>query len=206
MMEVTDVLKGTSGLATLASIAKLKHTLAKKDDQEGDKAADRDWGVSVAEEGAIPPALKSAMMEVASSVNEVQRLATEDRDEGFFNKIFINRMSSADGSHQQRQTDMPQHLWHADGNGEPFLAVVLTLLNSELDSNKLSCLQAGGFLKVSDFDDGHFAPADSSRQGHPVPSTTTTCYPLQTVCVFSLAILSLTLRSKLNPLQSAVQW
>jgi hypothetical protein len=176
-MEVTNVLKGTSGLATLASVANLKHTSAKKDDQEGDEAANRDWGVSVAEEGAIPPDLKSAMMEVVLSVDEVQRLATEDRDQGFFNKIFINQMCSTDGSQQQRQTDMPQHLWHADGNGESLLAVVLTLLNSELDSNKLSCLEAGGFVKVSNFDDGHFTPADSSRQGHPVPSATTTCYP-----------------------------
>jgi hypothetical protein len=86
MMEVTNVLKGTSGLATLASVAKLKHTLAKKDDQEGDEAAIRDWGVSVAEEGAIPPNLKSAMVEVVLSVNEVQRLATEDRNEGFSTK------------------------------------------------------------------------------------------------------------------------
>ena len=177
MLEVTNVLTGTSGQATLASVIKLKHTLAKKDDQEGDEAANRDWGVSVAEEGAIPPALKSAMMKVVLSVDEVQRLATEDRDEGFFIKIFINRMSSTDGSHQQRQIDMPQHLWHADGNGEPLLTVVLTLLNSELDSNKLSCLKAGGHVKVSNFDDGHFTPADSLRQGHPVPSTTTTCYP-----------------------------
>jgi hypothetical protein len=185
MLEVTNVLTGTSGLATLASVTKLKCILAKKDDQEGDEAANRDWGVSVAEEGAIPPDLKQAMMEVVPSVDEVQRLATEDRDEGFFNKIFINRMSSADGSQQQRQTDMPQHLWHADGNGEPLLTVVLTLLNSELDSNKLSCLQAGGFVKVSDFDDGHFTPADSSRQGHPVASTTRTCYPpTNSLCVF----------------------
>ncbi len=72
-----------------------------------------------------------------------------------------------------------------DGNGEPLLAVVLTLLNLELDSNKLLCLEAGGFVKVSNFDDGHFTPADSSRQGHPVPSATTTCYPpTNSLCVF----------------------
>jgi hypothetical protein len=80
---------------------------------------------------------------------------------------------------------MPQHLRHADGNGEPLLTVVLTLLNLELDSNKLSCLKAGGFVKVSNFDDGHFTPADSSRLGHPVPSATTTCCPpTNSLCVF----------------------
>ena len=84
------MLTGTSGLATLASIVKLKCTLAKKDDQEGDEAANRDWGVSVAEDGAIPPALKSAMMKVVLSVDEVQRLATEDRDEGFFISKFLS--------------------------------------------------------------------------------------------------------------------
>jgi hypothetical protein len=197
MMEVTNVLKGTCGLASLASVTKLKHTLAKKDDQEGDEAANRDWGVSVAEEADIPPDLKSAMMEVVLlSVNEVQRLATEDSDEGFFNKIFINRMCSTDGSQQQRQIDSPQHLWHTDGNGEPLLAVVLTLLNLELDSDlissrdaggfvKVSNFDAGGFVKVSNFDDACFTPTDSSGHNHPIPSATTTCYPpTNSLCVF----------------------
>jgi hypothetical protein len=50
MMEVTNVLKGISGRATLASVAKLECTLAQKDDQEGDAVANKDWGISVAEE------------------------------------------------------------------------------------------------------------------------------------------------------------
>jgi hypothetical protein len=49
-MEVTNVLKGISGRATLASVATLECTLAQKDDQEGDAAANKDWGISVAEE------------------------------------------------------------------------------------------------------------------------------------------------------------
>jgi hypothetical protein len=51
-MEVTNVLKGIrSGRATLASVTELECTfLAQKDDQEGDAAVNKDWGISVAEE------------------------------------------------------------------------------------------------------------------------------------------------------------
>jgi hypothetical protein len=81
--------------------------------------------------------------------------------------------------------DLPQHLWHTDRNGKPLLTVVLTLLDLELDSNKLSFRDAGRFVKLSNFDDGRFTPADSSRHNHPVPSTTTTCYPpTNSLCVF----------------------
>jgi hypothetical protein len=140
-------------------------------------AANRDWGISVAEEAAIPPDLKSAMMEVVLSVNEVQRLATEDRDEGFFINIFINQMCSRDGSQKQRQIDSPQHLWHTDGHGDPLLAVLLTLFYSKLDSNSIASRKVGEFVKVSNFDDGHFTPTDSSRHDHPVPSATTAHFP-----------------------------
>jgi hypothetical protein len=75
MMEATNVLKGISGQATLASVTEFECTLAKKNGQEGNEVANKDWGISVAEEAAIPPDLKSAMMEAVLSVNEVQCLA-----------------------------------------------------------------------------------------------------------------------------------
>jgi hypothetical protein len=74
---------------TLASVAKLECTLAKKHDQEGNAAANRDWGISVAEKAAIPLDLKtSAAMEAIPSVNEVQRLATEQRAMKDFSSMF----------------------------------------------------------------------------------------------------------------------
>jgi hypothetical protein len=101
-MEVTHVLKGISGRATLASVTELERTLAQKDDQEADAEANKDWGVSVAKEAAIPPNVKSSMMEAVLSVDEVQSLATEQGDEGFFSNVFTNRMCSTDGSRQHR--------------------------------------------------------------------------------------------------------
>jgi hypothetical protein len=175
------VLKGISGRATLASVTELERTLAQKDDQEADAEANKDWGVSVAKEAAIPPNVKSSMMEAVLSVDEVQSLATEQGDEGFFSNVFTNRMCSTDGSRQHRQLDSPQHLWHTDGCGDPLLAVVLTLFSSKLDSNLVSSHNVGGFVKVSNFDDGPFTPIDSARHNHPVPTSTTAhwlCFPL----------------------------
>jgi hypothetical protein len=45
MIEVPDVLKGTSGRSTLESIKKLEFTVARKTDQKGDLAANKDWAV-----------------------------------------------------------------------------------------------------------------------------------------------------------------
>jgi hypothetical protein len=62
-----------------------------------------------------------------------------------------------------------QHLWHTDGHVNPLLAVVLTLFNSKLDSNLVSSHNVGGFVKVSNFDDGHFTwlkAEPSSSQFH----------------------------------------
>ena len=180
MIEVTNVLKGSKGHSILDSITQLDYQLARKDDQEGDVEALNDWGVSVVEEEGIPPSLKKSMMEAVLAVKKVQLLATDDRDEGFFHRIFINRMCSTDQASQQRQIDSPQHVWHTDGL-PPFcqshLTAVLTLYDSELDSNALSAHQVGGFVKLSNFDDGRFTPCDRSRQNHPKPSSTTTYFP-----------------------------
>jgi hypothetical protein len=170
------VLKGPNGRSTLASIQNLKYTLAKKYDHEGGIARDKDWGVSLAEEDIITPDIKLAMMEAVLSVDKVKCLVTEKRDEGFFSRIFINRMCTTDETRQQRQIDTPQHIWHMDGCGET-LTAVLTIYDSELDSNVLSARDVGGFVKVSNFDDGRFTPTDSLRQNHPVPSSTTTYFP-----------------------------
>jgi hypothetical protein len=132
----------------------------------------------------IPPALKKAMMLEVLSVDKVKLLATEGRDDDFFHEIFINRMSSVNDARQQRQIDAPQHPWHTDGTA-PHLTAVLTICDSELDSNMRSAHDVGGFVKLSNFDDGHFTPTDSQRQNHPKPSSTTTYFPkTNSLCVF----------------------
>ena len=47
MLEVPNVLKGASGRSTLSAITQLEYTVAKKYDQEGDVAGNKDWGISV---------------------------------------------------------------------------------------------------------------------------------------------------------------
>jgi hypothetical protein len=176
MLEVPNVLKGASGRSTLSAITQLEYTVAKKYDQEGDVAGNKDWGISVVGKEGIRPALKEAMMSAVLSVPKVKLLATEERNDDFFHEIFINRMSSVDNVRQQRQIDAPQHLWHTDGT-VPHLTAVLTIYDSELDSNLLSAHDVGGFVKLSNFDDGRFTPTDSQRQNHPKPSSTTTYFP-----------------------------
>jgi len=180
MVEVTNVLKGRKGQLILAAINRLDYKLAAKDDQPGDEESDRDWGITAVEEDGIPSSLKKAMMEAVLSVDEVKLLATEERGEGFFHRIFINRMCSTDDARQQRQKDAPQHLWHTDGLPPPHqahLTVVLTLYDSELDSHAISALEAGGLVKLSNFDDGRFVPCNLTKKNHPKPSSTTTYYP-----------------------------
>jgi hypothetical protein len=176
MLEVPNVLKGASGRSTMSAIAQLNYRVDKKYDQEGDVAGNKDWGVSVVGHHCIPPALKEVMMSAVLSVNKVKLLATEQRNDNFFHEIFINRMSSIDDARQQRQIDAPQHLWHTDGTA-PHLTAVLTIYDSELDSNALNAQNVGGFVKLSNFDDGRFTPTDSQRQNHPKPSSTSTYYP-----------------------------
>jgi hypothetical protein len=117
------------------------------------------------------------MMKAVLSVEKVKVLATKQRGDGFFHRIFINRMSDSDGVAQQRQREAPEHTWHTDGFGEPHLTCVLTVYGYELDSSSLSAMKAGGYVKLSNFDDGHFAQADSLRPNHPVPKYSTTYYP-----------------------------
>jgi hypothetical protein len=176
MLEVPNVLKGTSGQSTLRAVTQLEYKVAEKYDQEGDAAGNKDWGVSVVGNEGIPPALKKAMMSAVLSVDKVKLLATEGRNDDFFHEIFINRMSSINDARQQRQIDAPQHLWHTDGT-VAHLTAVLTIYDSELDSNIRSAHDVGGFVKLSNFDDGRFTPTDSQRQNHPKPSSTTTYFP-----------------------------
>jgi hypothetical protein len=179
LVEVTNVLKGPHAGLILASITRLDYKLAEKDDQVGDKEAKRDWGISVVEEEGIPAALKKDMMESVLSVDLVRLVATEERDDHFFHRIFINRMCSTDEARQQRQKDGPQHPWHTDGLShlQSHLTVVLTLYDSVLDSDLISAHDVGGYVKLSNFDDGRFTPCDLGRRNHPKPSSTTTYYP-----------------------------
>jgi hypothetical protein len=144
MLEVPNVLKGTSGQSTLHAVTQLEYKVAEKYDQEGDAAGNKDWGDSVVGNEGIPPALKKAMMSAVLSVDKVKLLATEGRNDDFFHEIFINRMSSINDARQQRQIDAPQHLWHTDGT-VPHLTAVLTIYDSELDSNIRSAQDVGGF-------------------------------------------------------------
>ena len=86
-------------------------------------------------------------------------------------------MTDGDGVAQQRQREAPQHVWHTDGLGEPHLTCVLTVYDSELGNRSLSAMEAGGYVKLSNFDNGHFTQADSSRHNHPKAQSTMTYYP-----------------------------
>lgn len=182
LLEVTNVLTGSTALPFIKSLTRLKYKLLKKDDQEGDLQANKDWGVTVVEEDGLPASLKKKMMEIVLAVDKVKFLATELRDENFFHRIFINRMCTTDDADQQRQIDSPQHLWHTDGYGAPageeLLTVVFTLYDGELDSESLSAMDVGGFLGLSNADDGHFTPISSNEiQSKPKSHTTSTYYP-----------------------------
>jgi hypothetical protein len=181
LLEVTNVLTGPTAGPFIFSMSKLKYRLLKKDDQEGDEKANKDWGVTVVDEGGMPASFKTTMMETVLAVDKVKLLATELRDENFFHRIFINRMCTTDDAEQQRQDDSPQHLWHLDGNGAPageqLLTVVCTLYDDELDSEALSAMDVGGRLGLSNADDGHFTPVSSTSYNKPKSHTTTTCYP-----------------------------
>jgi hypothetical protein len=182
LLEVTNVLTVATGPSIISTMSKLKFTLQKKDDQEGDEESDEDWGVSAVNEDGIPASFKTLMMETILQVDKVKLLATDLRDENFFHRIFINRMCTTDEAKQLRQFDSPQHLWHTDGygasEGEELLTVVLTLYNDELDSDLLSALDVGGRLGLSNADDGRFTPVCSnSCTNFPKSHTTTTYYP-----------------------------
>ncbi len=180
ILEVPNVLQGETGQAILSSITRLKYTVAKKDDQEGDVAADRDWGVSVAEEDGIPQELKVEMMRLCLLVDKVKLLATDRHDHRFFHRFFINKMCSSDGARQQRRIESPQHIWHTDATFHPSksnITVVLTIYNSELDSSALSAHEEGGFIKLSDYDNGRFIQASSKSVNHPKSGSTITYFP-----------------------------
>jgi hypothetical protein len=71
----------------------------------------------VAGKEGIPLASKEAMMLAALMyVDKVKLLATEELNDEFYHKIFVDRMSSVDDARQQHQIDSPQHSWqHTDG-------------------------------------------------------------------------------------------
>jgi hypothetical protein len=181
LMEVTNVLTGPTAGPFIYSMSTFKYRLVEKDDQEGDKEANKDWGVTAVDEGGIPASFKSKMMETVLAVDKVKLLATELRDENFFHRIFINRMCTTDAPEQRRLCRSPQHLWHLDGNGAPdgeeLLTVVYTLYDDELDSDALSAWEVGGYLGLSNADDGHFTPVSSKSYNQPKSHTTTTYYP-----------------------------
>jgi hypothetical protein len=162
MVEVINVLRAKGGQATLLEIANLKYTVAKKDDQPGDVEADKDWGVSVVEENGIPARLKKEMMRLVLLVDKVRCLATDLRDDRFFDRIFINRMSSTDAT-------FPPSNCH--------LTVVLTLYNSELDSDAISAKECGGYVKLSDYNDGRYIQSNTTSKNVPKAGSTSTYYP-----------------------------
>ena len=85
LLEATNVLTGpTAGPFIILSMSNFKCRLDKKDDQEGDKEANKDWGTTVADEGGMPASFKRKMMETVLAVDKVKLLATEQRDENFF--------------------------------------------------------------------------------------------------------------------------
>jgi hypothetical protein len=182
LLEVTNVLTLATGPSIISTISNLNFTLQKKDDQEGDEEADKDWGVSVVNEDGLPAAFKTFMMETVLKVDKVKLLATDLRDENFFHRIFVNRMCTTDDAKQSRRSDSPQHVWHTDGYGasedEELLTAVLTLYNDELDSDLLSAYNVGGRLGLSNADDGRFTPVCSnSYSNFPKAHTTTTYFP-----------------------------
>jgi hypothetical protein len=180
MVEVINVLRAKGGQATLLEIANLKYTVAKKDDQPGDVEADKDWGVSVVEENGIPARLKKEMMRLVLLVDKVRCLATDLRDDRFFDRIFINRMSATDDARQQRQGNTAQHVWHTDATFPPsncHLTVVLTLYNSELDSDAISAKECGGYVKLSDYNDGRYIQSNTTSKNVPKAGSTSTYYP-----------------------------
>jgi hypothetical protein len=179
LLEVPNIFNSTNGPPFISLVSSLNYVVAKKIDQEGDEVANKDWGISVVEEDGIPSSLKQTMMEAVLEVPKVRRLATDQRDDGFFHRFFINRMSTDDAT-QQLRTESSQHVWHTDGDqtkGEQHLTCVLTLYGTELDSDSLSAYDAGGFLKLSNFDDGHYTPSSLGRPNLPKPSSTVTYYP-----------------------------
>jgi hypothetical protein len=128
MLEVPNGLKGASGRSALSAITQLECKVAKKYDQEGDAAGDKDWwGISVARKEGIPLASKEAMMLAVLSVDKVKLLATEELNDEFCHEIFADRMSSVDDARQQHQIDSPQHSWHTDG-AAPHLTVLCSPL------------------------------------------------------------------------------
>ena len=84
LLEVTNVLTGPTAGPFICSMSNFKHRLDKKDDQEGDKEANKDWGATVVDEGGMPASFKRKMMETVLAVDKVKLLATEQRDENFF--------------------------------------------------------------------------------------------------------------------------
>jgi hypothetical protein len=179
LLEVKNVFNSTTGPSLISSVINLNYVIHGKDDQEGDVEAKKDWGVSVVEEDGISAGLKEKMMKAVLAVDKVRLLATERRDDGFFHRFFINRMSTDDAK-QQLRTESSQHVWHTDGNqtvDEQSLTCVYTLYGEELDSDSLSAYDAGGFLKLSNFDDGRYTPSCLGRANLPKPSSTITYYP-----------------------------
>jgi hypothetical protein len=64
--------------------------LLKKDNQEGDKDANKDWGVTIVNEDGVPACFKATMMETILKVNEFRLLATEERDDNCSLRVFVN--------------------------------------------------------------------------------------------------------------------
>jgi hypothetical protein len=179
LLEVKNVFNSTTGGSLILSVNNLNYFVHEKDDQEGDVAAKKDWGVSVVEEEGIPADLKEMMMKAVLAVDKVRLLATEQRDEGFFHCFFVNRMST-DDAQQQLRSESSQHVWHTDGDqtaDQQSLTCVYTLYGEELDSDSLSAYDAGGFLKLSNFDDGRYTSSGLGRTNLPKASSTLTYYP-----------------------------
>jgi hypothetical protein len=76
LLEVTNVLTIATGPSIITTMSKLKFTLQKKFDEEGDEEADKDWGVSVVNEDRIPASFKTFMIETILQVDKVKLLAT----------------------------------------------------------------------------------------------------------------------------------
>ena len=56
LVEATNVLTASTAGPLMRTVSQLNCTLLKKDDQEGDKEANEDWGATVVNEDGMPAA------------------------------------------------------------------------------------------------------------------------------------------------------
>ena len=176
--EVTSVLSPASFAPFLTSVVSLDYRLEIPTESDPLGYGDDSWGVTAVQEDGIPDTVKYTMMEACLRVPKLQQLATDLRDERFFQGIFINRMCVEDAAQQQRQSATAQHRWHTDTAFKAsFMTVVYTIYNGICDSHALTAHEVGGAVGMSHQDDGRFRRASKSQPQTPQSWSTTAYYP-----------------------------